>query len=229
MTPRDLLTIGRARTLGPYGPEVRTWALACAAGGLLLSAVAAFAAHHLRVADLSQLVAVAAPVLAITALRACDVMIGVFRTTFIVAGRRLAAAGAAATEAGVWVSAAGIVLSDLTPARGAGFAAGVGLGTLAGMEIVRHLRLGMVTVRLFVPADHDGGGQPIAAAIRGLGHGATVFTGEGHRGPVHMVLTVVRRREARQICDLFGESVFVTLDSDPGPSSVVAGVAGGRV
>ena len=87
----------------------------------------------------------------ISMLRVTDVMLGVFRTTFIVRGRTLAASLAAFGESAAWISAAGIVLSDLTLLRGLAFATGVGIGTALGVVVVRGLRLGLVTVRVFAP------------------------------------------------------------------------------
>ncbi len=85
--------------------------------------------------------------LQIAMLRVTDVMLGVFRTTFIIRGRTLAASLAAFGESAAWISAAGIVLADLTIVRGLAFATGVGIGTALGVVIVRGLRLGLVTVR----------------------------------------------------------------------------------
>jgi uncharacterized protein YebE (UPF0316 family) len=165
------------------------------------------------------------PLLAVAGLRASDVTLGVFRATFIVRGRMAAAAVAAAAEAGVWLAAAGIVLTDLTLVRGIAFAAGVGLGTTAGMLVVRWLRLGMVTVRIFAPATR---GEQVATLVRTLGHGVTVFDGRGRDGDVAMLLSVVRRRESAAICRFLADhpDLFVTLDSEPGPNSNVSGIAG---
>lgn len=178
--------------------------------------------------DLTGVSAVLVPLVVVAGLRFLDVMIGVFRTSFIVGGRRIPAAIAAATEAAVWLSATGIVLAEMTPARIGAFAVGVGGGTIAGMALVRALRLGMVTVRLFTPAVK---GPLVAEALRVTGHGATVFTGEGRDGPVAMVMSVMRRKEARQVCAEFCDQpdVFVTVDSEPGPGAVISGRPGRRL
>jgi uncharacterized protein YebE (UPF0316 family) len=171
------------------------------------------------------------PLVVISVLRASDVTLGVFKTTFVVQGRRTAAAAFAASEALVWLTAAGIVLAEFTPARLVAFAVGVGSGTWLGMAVVHRLRLGLVTLRLFVPGGpgREHAGRQAVARIRSLGYGATLFSGEGYSGPVAMILVVARRREAAQIClavQRRDPQVMVTVDNNPGPGSVVAGVQG---
>ena len=162
--------------------------------------------------------AAAVTMVQITLLRVTDVMFGVFRTTFIVRGRTLAASLAAFGESATWISAAGIVLADLTLARGFAFASGVAIGTALGIMIVRNMRLGLVTVRVFAPLER---GHEIAERVRAAGQGATLFPGEGRDGPVAMVLSVMRRREADDICRPFVDDpqLYVSMDAGMGPAS----------
>jgi uncharacterized protein YebE (UPF0316 family) len=83
----------------------------------------------------------------------------------------------------------------------------------------------MVTLRLFAP---PGTGELAAGILRAQGHGATVFAGTGANGPVEMVLSVLRRREARIALESVRhlDGVFITVDSAPGPGSTVAGITG---
>jgi uncharacterized protein YebE (UPF0316 family) len=154
----------------------------------------------------------------ISLLRVTDVMLGVFRTTFIVRGRTLAASLAAFGESAAWISAAGIVLADLTIVRGLAFATGVGVGTALGVVVVRSLRLGLVTVRVFAPLAR---GREVADRLRAAGQGATMFPGEGRDGPVAMVLSVMRRREADEVCRPFvgDPQLYVAMDAGMGPAS----------
>lgn len=167
--------------------------------------------------------------LLVATLRASDVLLGVIRTSFIVNGRRLPAAVLAGLEAAVWLSAAGIVLADMSPARFLGFVSGVAVGTYVGMTLVQAFKLGSVTVRVFTPAypGRDLAGHAVAAAIRERGFGATTFSGWGASGQVDMVLSVVRRRDARTVCDVAGGAdpeAFVAVDNHPTPGSVLHGV-----
>jgi uncharacterized protein YebE (UPF0316 family) len=173
------------------------------------------------------------PALLVALLRIGDVTVNVFKVTCMVHGRRSAAAAFAALEAAIWLSAAGLVFTDLTVARGLGFIAGVSAGTFLGMLIVDRAKLGLVTVRVFVAANEgrELAGHIIAERIRRNGHGATVFPGYGHKGEVHMVLSVVKRRVAQGVCDLVrttDPTSFVAIDNEPGPQSSV-GMARARV
>ncbi len=142
------------------------------------------------------------PAVLVAGLRMTDVTLNVFRTVFTVNGRKYLAALAHGMEGAVWLTATGIVLSNLTVAKTAGFIVGIMLGTLVGTSIVERLRLGMVTVRIYADASHqEGSGAQIATAIREAGFGATTFTGEGMNGPVKMVLSTVPRRKAILVVD----------------------------
>ncbi len=184
--------------------------------------------RSLAVIDLAVIWAVAWPALAIALLRVADVSIGVFRTVFVVQERRLLSALAAALESGTWLAAAGIVFADLTPIRTAGFVVGVAAGTAIGVELTRKLQLGMVTVRIYTDATRvDDDGQPlqmgdaVALAIHHAGFGATVFRGRGYRGPVDMVLSTVRRRNAHTVVRIAREVdpvAYAAVDSSPAPA-----------
>lgn len=173
------------------------------------------------------------PALVVAALRVGDVTVNVFKVTCIVNGRRSAAAGFAALEAAIWLSAAGLVLSDLTLMRGVGFVAGVSVGTYLGMLVIDRAKFGLVTVRAFVSAakDRELAGHIIAERIRRSGHGATVFPGYGQKGEVHMILSVVKRRHAQDVCRVIARAdqrAFVAIDNEPGPHSTI-GMARARV
>lgn len=154
----------------------------------------------------------------IALLRVTDVMLNVFRTTFIVRGRTLAASLAAFGESAAWIAAAGIVLADLTIVRGLAFATGVAIGTALGIMVVRSMRLGLVTVRVFAPLER---GHEVAEQLRAAGQGATMFPGEGRDGPVAMILSVMRRREADEVCQPFVDDprLYVAIDAGMGPAT----------
>jgi uncharacterized protein YebE (UPF0316 family) len=183
--------------------------------------------------DLATAWAVVWPALLIAGLRIGDVTVNVFKVTCIVSGKRWAAAAFAAVEAGIWLSAAGIVFADLSLSRALGFVLGVAAGTFLGMLIVDRAKVGLVTVRIFVSAG-DGrelAGHVIAERIRREGHGATLFPGWGQRGEVHMILSVVKRRAASDVVRLVEHTdpgAFVALDNTPGPTSAI-GAARARV
>ena len=143
------------------------------------------------------------PALGVALLRIGDVTLNVFRTVFTVQGRKGLAALFHGLEGGVWIAAAGIVFADMSAARLTGFVVGVMLGTLLGTTIVEHLQLGTVTVRIYVNAIDDAiAGLRVADAIHEAGFGATTFDGTGYHGPVQMVLSTVRRRDAATVAEI---------------------------
>jgi uncharacterized protein YebE (UPF0316 family) len=182
----------------------------------------------LPLASASDLWLVLWPALAVALLRVGDVTLNVFRTVFTVQGRKGLAALFHGIEGGVWMAAAGIVFADMTPARMTGFVVGVMGGTLLGTTIIERLRLGTVTVRVYADATVDPeAGIRIARAIHDAGHGATTFAGTGYHGPVQMVLSTVRRRDAARVAAIAHElaaDALVAFDNDLQPVPV-----GGRV
>lgn len=165
----------------------------------------------------------------VVALKMVEVLLQTFRTVFVISGRRGAAGAVAAVEASVIITALGIVLSDMSVARVLGFVIGVSLGTMVGMEAVYRFRLGIVTVRAFADPEI----APAAAeAVRELGHGATVFYGEGRDGMVAMILSAVRRRNSASVIAAIkavSPTAFATVDNAPAPGSAVGGIVGVRV
>jgi uncharacterized protein YebE (UPF0316 family) len=168
------------------------------------------------------------PALAVAVLRIGDVTLNVFRTVFTVNGRKGLAALFHGLEGGVWLAAAGIVFADMTAMRAAGFVVGVASGTFIGTSIIERLRLGMTTVRIYADSSEDAtAGLRIAAAIHAAVHGATTFDGHGFKGPVQMVLSTVRRRDAATVLELargVDADAFAAVDNDLQPVAV-----GGRV
>jgi uncharacterized protein YebE (UPF0316 family) len=189
--------------------------------------------------DLTAVWAAVWPALAIALLRVGDVSLNVFRVVFVVQERRLLASLTAGGEAAMWLSAAGIVFSSMTPMRAAGFVVGVATGTAIGVELTSRMRLGMSTVRVYTDAERRGEdgrpldlGERIAHEIREAGHGATVFRGRGYRGEVDMVLSTVRRRDAEAVLAIarrVDASSFAAVDNAIQPASAPAASTVGRV
>jgi uncharacterized protein YebE (UPF0316 family) len=186
--------------------------------------------------DLAALWQLLWPAIVIALLRMADVTLNVFRTVFVVQERRTLSATAAGLESLTWLTAAGIVFADLTVLRTAGFVIGVALGTAIGVELTRRLQLGMVTVRIYADAgvtDGNGDAVPagadIARAIHAAGHGATIFRGTGYAGPVDMILSTVRRRDAVKVLAIARDvqpAAFAAVDNVPHPAPPATATVG---
>lgn len=187
------------------------------------------------------------PALAIAGLRTTDVTLNVFKTIAIVRGRRAYASLLQGAESAVWLAAAGIVFSDMTPIRAAGFVFGVMAGTVVGMNVVRGLQLGMVTVRIYAPmpasstglaeAEHDDDTamlrrpRMVQQALHEAGYRATTFRGEGRDGEVEMILSTVRRKDAMAVMELarqIAPDAFVSVDNDLYPANTMDPGGGNR-
>lgn len=158
-------------------------------------------------------------VLGVAVLRVGDVTLNVLRTVFMVQGRKALSAVFAGAEAGVWLAAAGIVLTDLTAPKAVGYVLGVTAGTAIGGAVVEKARIGTVTVRVYVDVAHDMTlGRLVAKAIHAGGFAATTFDGHGYAGPVQMVLSTVRRRDAETVIGLarsVAPDSFASVDAAP--------------
>jgi uncharacterized protein YebE (UPF0316 family) len=165
------------------------------------------------------LLTIVLPALGIAGLRVADVTLNVLRTVFMVQGRKALSAVFAGAEAGAWLAAAGIVFADLTGPKAVGYVLGVVAGTAIGGVVVEKARIGMVTVRVYVDATHDlSVGMLVTKAIHAGGFAATTFDGHGYRGPVSMVLSTVRRRDADDVIALarsVAPEAFASVDAAP--------------
>ena len=92
-----------------------------------------------------------------------------------------------------------------------GYCAGFTAGTLVGAFIEEKLALGFAIVRLISVSN----GQEIADALREGGFGATEVLGRGKESPVHVIETVVARKDVPTVMSCATEvdsKVFVTVE-----------------
>jgi uncharacterized protein YebE (UPF0316 family) len=124
--------------------------------------------------------------------RICDVTLGTIRVIFISKGIKYIAPLIGFFEVIIWLLAMGQIMNNLTNvtayiAYGAGFAA----GTFIGMIIEEKISLGLVSVRLIVPGKPD----ELAECLRSHMYGVTLVDGEGAKGKVTMVYTIIKRQD----------------------------------
>jgi uncharacterized protein YebE (UPF0316 family) len=151
-------------------------------------------------------------VLLIVGLRIIDVSAGVLRVMLLVRGKRLAATGIGFVESLTWLIAAAAVFGSLdTPIKAIAYAGGFAAGTWIGSWLEAKLGVGKSVVRVFV---EYGGPSPVGA-LRDAGYGVTEVSGEGLRGPVTILFSVVPRRratEAMRIVAAVTPGAFVTVE-----------------
>ena len=110
------------------------------------------------------------------------------RVALTARGRTGIGAGVAAVEAVVFAVAFTNVAAHLdSPARIAGYAAGVALGTMLGLTVDHRLSMGVSEVDIVVPTRET----RVAERLRSLGWPATTFPGDGPSGPVTVICVAV--------------------------------------
>jgi uncharacterized protein YebE (UPF0316 family) len=156
--------------------------------------------------------------LLIFGLRILDVSIGTVRIVVLVRGRRFLAGGLGFVESLVWVTAAGLVLTNLdSPIKAVAFASGYAAGTILGSTIERWIGVGDAMVRVITGVDSP----PVADHLRAEGYAVTVINGEGLNGDVRIAFTVIGRRRARRVLEVVRNAnpeAFVTIEDTSMPS-----------
>lgn len=158
--------------------------------------------------------------LVIFGLRVVDVSLGTLRIVMLVRGRRWVAGALGFFESLTWVSAAGLVLTNLdAPIKIVAFAAGYAAGTVLGSTIEHRLALGNSLLRI-VTAN---GSPSVAPTLRDAGYAVTEVAGQGLDGEVHIAFSVVKRREipdALRTVHAVNANAFVTVDETTTPRLV---------
>jgi uncharacterized protein YebE (UPF0316 family) len=136
--------------------------------------------------------------LIVFASRIGDVSLGTMRIILTARGRRNIAPLLGFLEVLIWI----VVVSKLiaharTPSAFLGYAAGFALGNFVGIYIEEWFAIGYVIVRVILRE-----GEKLFEALKEAGFGVTMFDGEGTRGPVKLVFTVVHRRDLSRVTSI---------------------------
>jgi len=130
--------------------------------------------------------------LAIFVARAFDMTLSTLRILFISQGRTKLAPLFGFFEALIWLLVMSQVLKHIAnPMNAVAYAAGFAMGNLVGLRLEERLAMGMRILRIILPPDAD----ELVADLREQGFGVTVVDGEGWKGPVKVLFTLVRRRD----------------------------------
>jgi uncharacterized protein YebE (UPF0316 family) len=143
---------------------------------------------------------------------ACVVTIGTMRSIIISRGMKAAAAGLGLVEASVWLLAVGLVFRNLNNLGcSVAYAAGFTTGNYLGVLLEQKVAVGNVLLRVVTRRDYTVLIQGLTAA----GFGVTRLEAQGATGPVHVVLTVVKRKELGRVVALvkrFDPGIFYSVD-----------------
>ncbi len=145
-------------------------------------------------------------------IRVTDVSLGTLRIIFISRGISFFAALLGFFEVLIWLVAIGQIINNLhSPIHYVAYAGGFGVGNFVGIAIERKLYLGNSILRIVTQKD----AADLANELNKRGHGVTCVDGEGARGPVKIIFSVVRRENVEDLLTTvkkFNPNAFFTVE-----------------
>ncbi|MCS6975939.1 MAG: DUF2179 domain-containing protein [Gemmatales bacterium] len=143
----------------------------------------------------------------------CVVTCGTLRIIFVARGMKLLAVVLGSMEILLWLFAIGQIMRNLDNLGCfLGFAAGFVCGNYLGMQIESALALGKLVVRIITNQD----ARQLIESLKHHGYGVTTVAGEGATGKVHIVFTVIPRKELSRVEKLiedFGPKTFWSVET----------------
>lgn len=122
----------------------------------------------------------------------CVVTLGTLRIIFVSRGAKLLATLLGFFEIVLWLFAIGQIMRNLSDVGCFfGFAAGFVCGNFLGIQIDRALAIGTQVVRIITSQD----ATALIGSLKANGYGVTTLKAEGANGPVHLVFTVIKRKD----------------------------------
>jgi uncharacterized protein YebE (UPF0316 family) len=150
------------------------------------------------------------PLLIFTA-RVCDVSIGTLRTVFVSQGTKSWAAALGFFEVLIWLTAITYILQNLTNVTNyVAYAAGFAAGNYIGLQIEERMARGLIAITAITNRD----ASSLITSMRELNYGLTSVSAKGATGRVRLILSVIRRRqfrELREVIERFHPDAFIAV------------------
>ncbi len=141
--------------------------------------------------------------LIVFAARVIDVSMGTLRIIFTSRGHKYLAPLLGFVEVFIWVSIiAEIARSTHNLAAYLGYATGFATGNYAGMWLEERLALGSLVVRAILPGTQNS----LTDQLYAHGYGVTIVDGQGAKGPVKLIYTVVDRRDLPHVVQIIHQA-----------------------
>lgn len=144
-------------------------------------------------------------------MRIADVSLATVRMLLILRNQKVLAPIIGFFEVLIWIFAAGVAIQHLeSPLHLLGYAGGFAAGNWVGLWLEGKMALGLAALQVFTPSH----GPEVAETLREIGHGVTQFDGKGKSGPVSVVYSVVKRKDAREamaVVHALDEDAFITV------------------
>ncbi|EKO33464.1 PF10035 family protein [Leptospira santarosai str. CBC523] len=124
--------------------------------------------------------------------RVTDVSIGTIRVILLTREKKVIAASLGFLEVLLWVVVITQVIKNLNNTFCyLAYAGGFATGTFIGMILEEKLAIGFSLLRIISPRN----GDEIANKLSESGYGVTTMNGQGSRGPVKIIFTVLKRKK----------------------------------
>ncbi|MFH1282971.1 MAG: DUF2179 domain-containing protein [bacterium] len=144
--------------------------------------------------------------------RVTDVSLGTIRIMFVSRGIRMVAAILGFFEVFIWLIAITQIMHNLTNITNYfAYAAGFGLGNYVGISIERMFSFGNLLIRVVTNKDAD----KLVEYLSEKKYGITSVNAQGVRGPVKIILTVVKRKNVESVISIikrFNPKAFYTIE-----------------
>ncbi|MFW5758015.1 MAG: DUF2179 domain-containing protein [Bacteroidota bacterium] len=144
--------------------------------------------------------------------RILDQSIGTVRLIFVAKGMKYLAPLFGFFEVIIWLLAVTQVLQHLNnPMSYIAYGLGFSMGNYLGIVIEEKLSLGTVLVRIVPKKDTT----LLVEQLRDSSFGVTTFDAKGVKGPVQIVLTIIKRKNLRKVISLINQynpNAFFTVE-----------------
>jgi len=151
------------------------------------------------------------PILIFTS-RILDVSFGTLRIIFLAKSKKSLVPLFGFFEVLIWLVAITQIMKNLTNLfYYIVYAGGFAMGSFVGMYIEEKLAIGTLLVRIITSTDST----QLVKLLKSNGFGVTVTDGEGARGPVKVIFTIIKRKNKQQVIELINQynpKAFYTID-----------------
>jgi uncharacterized protein YebE (UPF0316 family) len=144
--------------------------------------------------------------------RLCDVTLGTLRVIFVSKGEKNKAPIIGFFEVLIWI----VIISQIFSRANdwvayLSFAAGYASGSYVGILIENRIAFGVVLCRIYTQKN----GMELVQGLNKMNFGATMTRGEGSQNEVHIIETVINRKQLRlleQLLTEFDPNIFYVVE-----------------
>jgi uncharacterized protein YebE (UPF0316 family) len=140
------------------------------------------------------------------------VALDTLRIIFVARGYKLLSVALSLVVVSIWLFAISQIMKNIECVECfMAYASGYCLGVYLGISIEERLALGAQLVRIITNKD----AASLIKKLRQTNHGVTYLPAQGATGPVHLIFTIVQRRELPKVVELirkFDPNTFYTVE-----------------